>query len=428
MRQDLLVQSEFASNDLSPLAEGERSIFVVVGMHRSGTSLCANALGLLGVDMADEIGDNRSNPLGHFERWEFMELQDEILSLFDRSYFSPTHDYPLPPAWWADFRLRPIRERLKERLQQIMCRSYLFGFKDPRTTRLMPMWNQIFTELRLMPKFIVCLRNPAHVAASLFARENLEVEAGELRALDYMVDALRHTRGRSRCFIRYDDWLKEPMVNGSKLLNFVNYSTVERRELEVAIQTVVRPEANRSGRTETQARQPLIRNFYDLVDRFVESDGADQSVDSKIESFIHSYIAFRQLLGPFEAQFKKVANEQAGIEAERTTACQQLNEVQAALAAERAAAAGIQEALLAAQTKGQQAEIALGENVKRVGELTAALTAVAGERDQLRSVQEATAQQLAQAQATLAAERAATARDKEALLATQATPQPEGGA
>jgi chromosome segregation ATPase len=107
---------------------------------------------------------------------------------------------------------------------------------------------------------------------------------------------------------------------------------------------------------------------------------------------------------------------------------QQLNEVQAALAAQRAAAAGIQEALLAAQAKGQQGEIALGENVKRVAELTAALTAVAGERDQLRSVQEATAQQLAQAQATLAAERAATARDKEALLATQANPQPEGGA
>ncbi len=428
MRHDLLVQSEYASRDLSPLAEGKRSIFVVVGMHRSGTSLCANALGLLGVDMADEIGDNRSNPLGHFERWEFMKLQDEILSLFDRSYFSPTHDYPLPPAWWADFRLRPIKARLKERLQELMCRSDLFGFKDPRTTRLMPMWNQIFTELRLFPKFIVCLRNPAHIAASLFARDDLEVEVGELRALDYMVDALRHTRGRSRCFIRYDDWMKEPMVNGSKLLNFVNYSTVELRELEVAIQTVVRPEANRSGRTETQARQPLIRNFYNLVDRFVESDGADQSVDSKIESFIQNYIAFRQLLGPFEAQFKKVANERASIEADRTAAREQLTEVREALATERAAAAGIQEALLAAQTKGQQGEIALDENVKRVVELTAALTAVVGQRDHFRSVQAATAQQLAEAQETLAAERAATARDKEALLATQAKPQHEAGA
>lgn len=428
MRRDLLVQSEFASRELSPLAEGKRPIFVVVGMHRSGTSLCANALGVLGVDMADEIGDNRGNPLGHFERWEFMELQDEILNLFDRSYYSPTHDYPLPPAWWADFRLRPIKERLKERLKEIMCRSDLFGFKDPRTTRLMPMWNQIFAELRLFPKFILCLRNPAHVAASLFARDNLEVEVGELRALDYMVDALRHTRGRSRCFIRFDDWMKEPMVNGSKLLNFVNYSTVELTELEVAIQTVVRPEANRSGRTDVQARQPLIRNFYNLVDRFAESDGADQSVASKIESFIHTYVAFRQLLGPFEAQFKKVTTERAGVEAERTAARQQLNEVCAALAAERAATAKIQEALLAAQTKGQQGEIALDENVKRVGELTAALTAVVGERDHLRSVQEATAQQLAEAQETLAAERAATAREKEALPATQAGPQPEAGA
>ncbi len=68
------------------------------------------------------------------------------------------------------------------------------------------------------------------------------------------------------------------------------------------------------------------------------------------------------------------------------------------------------------------------ENVKRVVELTAALTAVVGDRDHLRSVQEATAQQLAEAQATLAAERAAMARDKEALPATQAKPQHEEGA
>lgn len=421
----LPVESGFNSRDVSPETRGQRPIFVVVGMHRSGTSLCSNVLGLLGVDMADEAGENHSNPLGHFERWEFMALQDEILSLFDRGYFSPTHDYPLPPAWWADFRLRPIKQQLKAHLRQIMSRSDLFGFKDPRTTRLMPMWNQIFTELRLYPKFIVCIRNPAHVAVSLLARDNLDIEVGELRTLDYIVDALRHTRGHSRCFIRYDDWMREPMLNGTKLSNFVNCSTIESRELEVAIQTVVRPEANRSGQMEKQARLPLIRNFFNLVDRFVENDGADESLDSNIESFIHSYIAFRQLLGPFEAQFRKVAGERSGVEAERAVACQQLAEAQEALFAEREATARDKDALLAAQMKVQQDEAALAEKVKHIEELTAALNAVAGERDHLRVVQQTMAHQLAEAQEALAAERAATTRRKEALLTTQPMVQQE---
>jgi hypothetical protein len=390
-------------------------------MHRSGTSLCSNVLGLLGVDMADEIGENRSNPLGHFERWEIMELQDEVLGLFDRKYYSPTHDYPLPPAWWADFRLRPIKERLKSCLTPVMSRSDLFGFKDPRTTRLMPMWNQIFAELRLHPKFIVCLRNPAHVAASLLARDDLEIEIGEMRALDYIVDALRHTRGRDRCFIRYDDWMTEPMLNATKLLNFVNSSApIEVRELEIAIQAVVRPEENRSGRSEIQARQPSIRSFFDLVNRFAESDGTDQSLDSSIESFTHSYIAFRQMLGPFEAQFKKVADERSDIEAARTSACQQLAEVHQALAAERAAAEKDKEVLLETQANARQVENALAEKVKRVDELTAALTAADAERDHLRNAQETAAQQLAEVHQALAAERAAAEKDKEALLETQA--------
>ena len=42
-----------------------------------------------------------------------------------------------------------------------------FGFKDPRTAELMPLWHQIFNELKLAPKLVLCLRNPAQVARSL---------------------------------------------------------------------------------------------------------------------------------------------------------------------------------------------------------------------------------------------------------------------
>ena len=51
-----------------------RPIILVLGMHRSGTSLCSHLLSALGVDMSDKIpgpgnpAPTPDNPRGHWER------------------------------------------------------------------------------------------------------------------------------------------------------------------------------------------------------------------------------------------------------------------------------------------------------------------------------------------------------------------------
>jgi hypothetical protein len=58
------------SNSLSlQYANRPRPIVVLLGMHRSGTSLCSHILSALGVDMADEVTPNAGNEKGHWERW-----------------------------------------------------------------------------------------------------------------------------------------------------------------------------------------------------------------------------------------------------------------------------------------------------------------------------------------------------------------------
>src|SRR5437016_5608369 len=168
-------------------------IVLVLGMHRSGTSLCSHLLSALGVDMADKIPGppadmadkipgppadmadkiprppatrpHPSNPRGHWERWEIVEFHDRILALFNRDYLGRFHDFALPVAWWADPRVAQIRREIVAFLEQRMGDS-CFGFKDPRTVRLMPVWHQIFNELKLAPKVVLCLRIPAQVARS----------------------------------------------------------------------------------------------------------------------------------------------------------------------------------------------------------------------------------------------------------------------
>ncbi len=53
---------------------------IVVGMHRSGTSLTANWLARSGLFVGDTLLANRvDNPMGHFEDESFLHLHEDIL-------------------------------------------------------------------------------------------------------------------------------------------------------------------------------------------------------------------------------------------------------------------------------------------------------------------------------------------------------------
>src|SRR5215472_1402465 len=192
-----------------------RPIVVVLGMHRSGTSLCAHILSALGVDMSDDIDVNPSNAKGHWERWEIVEFHDRILGLFNRDYLRRFHDFALPVAWWADPRVAQIRHEIVAFLEKRMGNSY-FGFKDPRTVRLMPVWHQILSELKLAPKLVLCVRNPAQVARSLNARDGLDREIGEYRWLVHMIDFFRYTSNFDFCTVEYEEWFNNPSANIEK--------------------------------------------------------------------------------------------------------------------------------------------------------------------------------------------------------------------
>src|SRR3954452_15380779 len=144
---------------------------VVLGMHRSGTSLCSHVLGRLGIAMADQPDAQPTNPKGQWERLEIVDRHDRVLALFDRGYLTPLHDLPLPSGWWLDPAVGEIRREIVSFLEQKLVTGGAFGFKDPRTARLLPLWHKIFDELGLDPKIVLCVRNPAQVARSLEERD-----------------------------------------------------------------------------------------------------------------------------------------------------------------------------------------------------------------------------------------------------------------
>lgn len=149
------------------------------------------------------------------ERWEIVEFHDRILSFFNRGYYTELHDLPLRTAWWADPRVAEVKREIIEFLKRRMSEGH-FGFKDPRTVRLMPLWHQIFHDLKLAPKIVFCLRNPAQVAGSLMARDRLPIDAGELRWFSYLADFFRYTIGSEICVLKYETWFDDQCTNPAR--------------------------------------------------------------------------------------------------------------------------------------------------------------------------------------------------------------------
>jgi hypothetical protein len=194
---------------------------MVLGMHRSGTSLCANVLAGLGVDMAEAAGPSPHNARGHWERHRINDLHDDIFGMFRGRWNDAGHHLALPDEWWTAPAAEIIGARIADYLARIMDNAELAGFKDPRTARLLPLWDAILERLHAEPRFVYCLRDPAQVARSIESRDGTERAQAEYRWLVYNAHALQGIGARPVCIVRYEDWFVAPAATARRLANWV---------------------------------------------------------------------------------------------------------------------------------------------------------------------------------------------------------------
>jgi hypothetical protein len=364
-----------------------RPIVLVLGMHRSGTSLCSHILSALGVDMSDDIDVNPSNARGHWERREILEFHDRILSLFNRDYYGRFHDFALPVAWWADPPVAQIRREMTGFLEKRMGNGY-FGFKDPRTVRLMPVWHQIFNELKLAPKFVLCLRNPAQVGRSLHTRDGLNPGNGEYRWLVHMIDFYRYASNFDYCTVEYEEWFDNAAATIERLQTFLDLPWQQSEaDLTLVLSGIIDPTARHDDATHREASQPLVRTLYKLAGQA----GQDAAARDQIPYIVSQFVSFQQLQRPllqaFEgvaevaAKFPAIEQEAAGLRAlvaERDTGL--------ASAHLRADAAEARLADALAEIEGQRAQIA--ELAERRDEREAMRAEIEGQRAQITELAE----------------------------------------
>lgn len=205
-----------------PMSPPPDSVAVLVlGMHRSGTSALARVLNVLGVELGDKLlrpsGDNEA---GFWEHRDLVVLHDRLLASLGSTWDDPR---PVPEGALLSAAAKPIRDDMLAVLRRDFAGRPLWGVKDPRLCRLVPLWLALLDEIGVEPRFVLTARDPHEVAASLARRDGMPVEQARLLWLEHCLAAERDTRGRRRAFTTYDallaDWRPE-MVRVGRDLGF----------------------------------------------------------------------------------------------------------------------------------------------------------------------------------------------------------------
>ena len=150
-----------------------KKVFLVVGMHRSGTSVIARYLSALGIQFGRELlKADIDNPFGYYEDIEILKIQ--------REWFNNTLNHSIFGGWsdWGWTNSDSVSSIGKKSWESI-ARHYLskresnakdghWGWKEPRSTLILPFWKNIESSI-----FVIgCYRSPWDISDALNRIEN----------------------------------------------------------------------------------------------------------------------------------------------------------------------------------------------------------------------------------------------------------------
>ena len=183
-------------------------LVVVLGMHRSGTSAITRGLQVLGVKLGENLYPAAiDNPKGFWEDNDFLAINEELLAHLGYSVDRlGLIDWQMPST--ATMKSLGLKA---ERLVSERCKkNALWGFKDPRTARLLPFWQTVFERVGCDVRYVIATRNPMSIVESLYQRSGFEPKITFYLWLEHLVPAILGTMSAKRVVVDYDQLLENP--------------------------------------------------------------------------------------------------------------------------------------------------------------------------------------------------------------------------
>ncbi|NUQ82471.1 MAG: hypothetical protein HUU10_12735 [Bacteroidetes bacterium] len=183
-----------------------KTCIIILGMHRSGTSVVTGSVGMAGADLGPNLlGEIYYNPRGLFE--------DAKINLINSRFL-----YNQKTGWYRFFRYHPSEKTDSSPLRRLgtiidQFTGDVMVIKDPRIVLLIPLYLQVLKQREIRPVFVIVNRNPHHIAVSLWKRDKMPLlYAYALTRFYYrqMNRFLANTTA-TRVVIEYNDFLDNPV-------------------------------------------------------------------------------------------------------------------------------------------------------------------------------------------------------------------------
>ncbi|MFT4093448.1 MAG: hypothetical protein QM640_07395 [Niabella sp.] len=138
----------------------DNKVIIILGMHRSGTSLIAGWLYSCGLHVGERLlGAGIGNAEGHYEDIDFLEAHERILS---------AHGLPIDGITFRD--MGPLQEAEKAQLRSLIKEKNTvhkeWGWKEPRTC----LFTDAYRELIPGAFYVIVFRDYRSVVSSLITR------------------------------------------------------------------------------------------------------------------------------------------------------------------------------------------------------------------------------------------------------------------
>ncbi len=244
-----------------------RVVAVVLGMHRAGTSLTAGILQVLGVRLSEDLlPATPDNPMGYFEDARIVQTHDALLSAMGRSWQTSSTVVPMPANWTALPEISALRDHLRDIVAAELKKTPgIWGFKDPRTPELLPLWQEIAADLGIELRYVIALRRPRDVVQSLRTRDGLDPVRGELLWCEHYLDAMRYTAGADRVIIDYDGWFERPAEQARAIQSALGLAPQDDEEIRGRVGALVGTDLRHHRSGDAGCVLPLVGQFYSAL-------------------------------------------------------------------------------------------------------------------------------------------------------------------
>ncbi|HCK4576685.1 TPA: sulfotransferase [Pseudomonas aeruginosa] len=277
-------------------------IVVVLGMHRSGTSTVTRALQTVGVSLGDRLmpADPGNNDKGFFEDLDIINFNERLLSAVGHAWHS------ICPLKGIDVDRLCEQGYLKEAIRLLRKKSQpgqIFGFKDPRTAKLLSFWLRVFQVGGFEARYVIAVRHPLSVADSLAKRDGLAPERSYLLWITHVLTSLRGTAEDSRILIDYDQFVAEPQKTIGRLAEFLK-TTVDTTDQTVFLRDFLSEDLRHSFYLpqdvwSDSAAIELAKEIFTAISDVAANVEADKNFDrlSQLDRWETEFSRIQPLLG-----------------------------------------------------------------------------------------------------------------------------------